>query len=226
MLKIITPKEQYYYQARIDLLMGMICHFQKSPLLLEEQKTATFILAKTEKDKNHSHFHSKKYFDSDSLGNTPFLETGIYGGAVLHQRNIRTLPSAVQEFMTAHNKEISSTKGDIWGSSILFFMNLKKSRLNKEESEGNQEFYKILLEKFIEFSQQKKFNFLYLVLCPLEYQSTKKMHFWPYLLEIKPEDSPDGLFHGVITLPRKESPMYEQILETTSSSKMAISLAA
>ena len=50
MLKIIGPKDQHYYQARIDLLMGMMRYSQELPLILEEQEMATFILTEREED--------------------------------------------------------------------------------------------------------------------------------------------------------------------------------
>jgi len=73
-------------------------------------------------------------------------------------------------------------------------------------------FYKELLERFIEFGQQVNTTFLCLTLCPYEYQRIRDKGFWPCILEIKPEDSPDGLFHGILSLskdpelPKKKKP--------------------
>ena len=83
----------------------------------------------------------------------------------------------------------------------LFFMSpYSHSPLRNNELDGCQKFYQDLLEKFMEFGQKTKADFLYLTLCPFEYERTKNKGFWTYVLEIKPEESPDGLFHGILPL--------------------------
>lgn len=196
MLKIIESKNQHYYQSRIDLLMGMMRYFQELPLILEEQEMATFILTEREEDLLDLSSHNENYF-----GNAPLNKGSreIFGGAILYQRSARDLPPAVQQLMLTFNQE-ATLEEDIWGGSTSFFSHPQKNSLSGEELDECRMFYENLLKKFIEFGQQKKVNFLCLALNPLEYEHTKNKDFWPYVLEIKPEDSPDGLFYGVLSL--------------------------
>lgn len=246
MFKVINPNDQPYYRGRIDLLMGMMHHFQEVPLTLEEQKISTFIIAEVDCQKTAvpktspvrgdvlheesldnllTHDFSS---EDDVLSENEVLSEGdIYGGALLYQRDISDLPPRFQHFVEASrpilptsplNGAPLSEKSLIWGSTTSFFMNPNQRHpLNRNELDGCQRFYKDLLEKFMEFGQQAKTDFLYLTLCPFEYERTKNKGFWPYILEIKPDDSPDGLFYGILLLSKKQKDKrYKQMQEKKS----------
>ena len=138
--------------------------------------------------------------DLDSK-NDSLLEGEIYGGALLYQRNVTDLPLKFQHFVDVSSQETPTESPLIWGSTTSFFMNpSQRHPFNRNELDGCQKFYQDLLEKFMEFGQSTKTDFLYLTLCPFEYERTKNKGFWPYVLEIKPEESPDGLFYGILPL--------------------------
>ena len=48
---------------------------------------------------------------------------------------------------------------------------------------------------------KKKIDFLYMVREPGEYFCTEAIGFWPYVFEVRPCESLDGLFHGILSLP-------------------------
>jgi len=166
--------------------------------------------------------HNENY-----LGNEPLNKGSreIFGGAILYQRSARDLPPAIQQLMLTFNQE-ATLEEDIWGSTTSFFSHPQKTSLSGEELDECRLFYENLLKKFIEFGQQKKVNFLCLTLCPLEYQRTRNKGFWPYILEITPEDSHDGLFYGVLSLSRNTDKKHEQSLKNVNLSTQSIFLAA
>ncbi len=221
MFKVINPKDQPYYRGRIDLLMGMMQYFQEVPLTLEEQKISTFIIAEVDQTKDmpcknslgnsrtelplRRAFRNEDSLDALSTGDIcsegALSEEEIYGGALLYQRNVSDLPLAFQHFVFVSSQETLTESPLIWGSTTSFFMSpYSHSPLRNNELDGCQKFYQDLLEKFMEFGQKTKADFLYLTLCPFEYERTKNKGFWTYVLEIKPEESPDGLFHGILPL--------------------------
>jgi len=179
MLKIIDPAQQCYYKARIDLLMGLMRLYQDIPLSYEEQSQATFVVGEDEK-------------------------TGIYGGSILHKRSVSDLQSQLKNIvmtLTPHTEEV-------WVGTLSFFLEDKKAFTSPEEIMCYKKFYKNLLEKFVEFGNEEGIRFLCLTLNPFEHLRTKNRGFWPYILEVKPQDSLDGLFHGILPLSEKKYKIY------------------
>ena len=56
-----------------------------------------------------------------------------------------------------------------------------------------------------------------------EYLCTEAIGFWPYVIEVRPQDSFDGLFHGVLFLTPNPSQATLKISETlhTKTTKLA-----
>ena len=63
-----------------------------------------------------------------------------------------------------------------------------------------KEFYVSLYEMLCHFGKEEGINYLYVILSPGEYLSTEAMGFWPYVTEIRPHESYDGHFHGILSL--------------------------
>lgn len=183
MLKIIEPKHQCYYKSRVDLLMGLMRLYQDIPITTEEQARATFIVGEDE-------------------------NSGIYGGAILHQKSVNDLQSQLKGIVSTLSPEIE----DVWVGTLAFLVEDKKMSLNSGSFTPPQKFYKNLLEKFIEFGETEGVRFLCLTLNPFEHLRTKNRGFWPYILEVKPQDSLDGLFHGILPLSERKykSAMYHR----------------
>src|SRR3972149_7505739 len=175
MLKIIDPTQQCYYKARIDLLMGLMRFYQDIPLSYEEQTRATFIIGEDE-------------------------GSGVYGGSVLHKKSVTDLQSQLKSIVSALTPHME----EVWVGTLSFFLEDKKLPLSVEGAGGYQKFYKNLLEKFVEFGHEEGIGFLCLTLNPFEHLRTKNRGFWPYIVEVKPQDSLDGLFHGILPLSEKK----------------------
>lgn len=45
------------------------------------------------------------------------------------------------------------------------------------------------------------------------YEATKELGLWPYVVELKPEATLDGLFHGILPLRGREYKAYQKIWE-------------
>ncbi len=121
----------------------------------------------------------------------------VYGGAVLREISINQLPhrlkNNVLNFMP-HQKEVWEGK--------LFVRNEPLNSLNRNKS--SPLFYLSLLEKFLGFGSQKGSNLLFLSVNQVEYLRIQKGGHWPYVAEVNPPSSLDGLFHGVISLRRPQ----------------------
>ena len=190
MLEMIRPKghpsPHARYRSRIDLLMGIIKYSQDLPLTGEEQQ-ATFVLGLAEDTED-------KYLHKGDL----------YGGALIYQRSAAHLPFSFKGLLASPSQE------NIWSGAISFFINplnrkslttppeVKRRQLDSDD--GFHLFYTALLEKFMEFGHENHIDFLYLTLPPREYHNTKTKGNWSYAIEISPEESPDGLFHGILSL--------------------------
>lgn len=196
MLKTIEPTQQCYYKGRIDLLMGLMRLYQDIPLSYEEQTQATFIVGEDE-------------------------ESGIYGGSILHKKNVTELQSQLKGIvstLTPHMEEV-------WVGTLSFFIEDKRASFNTNGSDYHQKFYKELLEKFMEFGRQEGIGYLCLTLNPFEHLRTKNRGFWPYILEVKPQDSLDGLFHGILPLSQRKyklhSPLRPTLLPAAPQARLA-----
>jgi hypothetical protein len=196
MLKTIEPTQQCYYKGRIDLLMGLMRLYQDIPLSYEEQTQATFIVGEDE-------------------------ECGIYGGSILHKKSVRDLQSQLKGIvstLTPHMEEV-------WVGTLSFFIEDKRASFNGSGADCHQKFYKELLEKFMEFGRQEGIGYLCLTLNPFEHLRTKNRGFWPYILEVKPQDSLDGLFHGILPLSQRKykihSPLRPTLLPTAPQARLA-----
>lgn len=182
MLKIIEPTQQCYYKARIDLLMGLMRLYQDIPLSYEEQTRATFIVGEDE-------------------------ECGIYGGSILHKKNVTDLQSQLKGVVSTLTPQME----EVWVGTLSFFIEDKKEPFNVHGGGCHQKFYKNLLEKFMEFGNKEGIGYLCLTLNPFEHLRTKNRGFWPYILEVKPQDSLDGLFHGILPLSEKKYKLHSHL---------------
>lgn len=61
-------------------------------------------------------------------------------------------------------------------------------------------FYCSLYETMIELGKLNGVKFMIMKLTPQVYDLTKEFGTWPYVVQLKPHDSTDGLFHGILPL--------------------------
>jgi len=129
-------------------------------------------------------------------------DEGYVGGALLMKLFpfLRTLGNQKITFPTQAT--------EIWVSTIGLYI---QNPTFDFEAKGKT-FYKHLYQELLDFGATHKINFLYLLLDPGEYLCTEALGFWPYVIEIRPQDSLDGLFHGLLSL-KRELPTFKQTLQ-------------
>jgi len=196
MLKIIKPEHQCYYKARVDLFMGLVSLYQDVSLTPEEQAQAVFIIGEDE-------------------------EYGVYGGAVLQKRYVDELQSPLQSIVST----LTPQREEIWVGTLSCFIE-ETMPISPTREDCHRLFYKNLFEKFVEFGGIEDTGYLCLTLNPFEHLRTKNRGFWPYIIEVKPQDSRDGYFHGILPLSPQKDSFYNPVrptfpAHTPSYSKLA-----
>jgi hypothetical protein len=141
---------------------------------------------------------------------------GFCGGALLLKK--RLLP--FQRNVGSQKSLFPFQKGEIWTCTLK--LHIDNSTLDFESF--SKEFYHNLYEKLVAFGREVGTDFLYMVLDPGEYLCTEVIGFWPYVVEIRPQESMDGLFHGVLSLSKTPSHLMTRPFDILSSN--AIKLAA
>ncbi len=148
-----------------------------------------------EKIKNNSAL--SHFFQDPQQGHFILTEdptNGILGGAFLLKQKIISLHKDIRKSLpsfTSHNHEV-------WTCLIaLYFEN---NHLSAHFELFCKTFYQNLYRELVQFGLRYKINFLCMSLEPGEYLCTEAIGFWPYVVEVRPQDSLDGLFHGVLSL--------------------------
>ena len=123
-------------------------------------------------------FHNAAFILShDSSG-------GFHGGALLLKNRIGSLHKNVRKSLTS----LPSQNNDIWTCTVSLYM--ESDNLKGDFELLYRTFYQNLYEKLIEFGVNEKINFLCMTLEPGEYLCTESIGFWPYVVEVRPQDSP------------------------------------
>ena len=196
MFKLIEPKHHRSYKLLIDPLLGEL---EKNPALscsFQDYRNATFIIAQDDKK-------------------------GIYGGALLLKKRVSSLYREVGENMfpfTPQNEEV-------WSCTVCIQVESKDRSLSYESF--CKIFYRDLYEKLFEFGVKKKIDFFWMALAPVEYLSTKLLGFWPsYEIQVRPEESQDGLFHGILPLTRSQNKVLLKTWKKSDTPSREMSLVA
>jgi hypothetical protein len=131
-------------------------------------------------------------------------ENEFIGGALLLKKELYKIQEDVRELVGA-----LPLQGFVWECS---FACLCKNE-DQEERVGPislQEFYRGLYNKLVEFGKMKGIGFVIMKLLPETYLSSKEWGAWPYVVELKPENSPDKLFHGILPLAGSQCETYQK----------------
>ncbi len=113
-----------------------------------------------------------------------------FGGAILLKQKISSV-----------HRELRKTWGSLCNETDTWLCTAGLSvgdSINTEQV--CKDFYVSLYEMLCHFGKEENINYLYVILNPGEYLSTEAMGFWPYVAEIRPHESYDGLFHGILSL--------------------------
>ncbi|OJW51482.1 MAG: hypothetical protein BGO67_07000 [Alphaproteobacteria bacterium 41-28] len=142
---------------------------------------------------------------------------GIHGGALLLKQNFTSLHRYIRKSLSS----LASQNQEVWTCAVALHM--ENYSLVDHFEPFCKTFYQNLYEKFIEFGKQEKISFLCMILEPGEYLCTEVIGFWPYVVEVRPQESLDGLFHGILSLTYNPSQVTLKIMETrhTKTTKLA-----
>lgn len=181
MFKIIEPEYHCFYKTLIDRFMELI-KLHHFNLSERDQNRATFILADTKND-------------------------GVCGGAFLLKRKLNEFSP---ELIIALSDFLSPAEC-VWECTIALSIE-KGSLLYQMDGDDRfcQTFYRNLHNRLMLLGKKEGVGFLCISLESGEYLCTEGLISWPYVLELKPQDSSDGLFHGILPLIGSQSETYQQ----------------
>ena len=121
-------------------------------------------------------------------------EYGVYGGAVLLKKKV----------LNAHKNRESryAFQGEhLWTCSLgLSLPNKDPFLMSGDMVSFVHLFYKELYATLVAFGAEREALFLWVTLDPVEALLLDKVGNFPFILQIKPETTVDGLFHGLLAL--------------------------
>ncbi|EKE09966.1 MAG: hypothetical protein ACD_16C00099G0024 [uncultured bacterium] len=130
------------------------------------------------------------------------MKENVVGGAILIKKDLSNIQEDIRILVTD-----TPFQRNIWECPYIF------SRKSEEKGAFNDDFshqfYRGLYEKLVEFGKRKGAGFLIMKLTPEIYRSTKEEGKWPYVVELKPENSQDALFHGILPLVGRQYEAYQ-----------------
>lgn len=200
-----------YYRSHVLVLKNDIFI-----LLDEENFMFTTVLPQSHDLHRDSITLFEKLFDNNPNLNTPFQDKekatyliennvleGYVGGALL----IKSKMSSLHRKMGYRDMALSCHKEEVWTCSIS--LQIQNATFDFEAL--GKIFYQRLYKELVKFGTANDVSFLYLILDPGEYLCTEALGFWPYVVENRPQESMDGLFHGLLSL-AKERPVIKTSL--------------
>lgn len=118
----------------------------------------------------------------------------VQGGALLLKQSVEMLHPLIRE----HLKRFYPKMEDVWTGVVS--LQIPEDLRGQDYQKFCRFFYYALLADLIAFGIKENASFLCLTLEPVEYLSINLQAIWPYALEVNPQFSKDGLFHGILTL--------------------------
>lgn len=171
MLKIIEPSSHEVYQPEIDRLLYFLQVSQKVEIPVEEKTRSSFIIAKNPK-------------------------CGVYGGAVFRKKRSDALNETIETALfTLHSK---SRK--VWFVQLCACIVGCEGLSREDKLTLFKSFYSRLYKQLVKFGKQHKARFLVLSLSPSDYAITSSYQGWPYILEVRPDNTLDHRFQGILAL--------------------------
>jgi hypothetical protein len=137
--------------------------------------------------------------------------SGIQGGAVLTKKKFKGLLRKGPE----NKNSFLPYQDESWMCTLSLY--LDRLNLNVDFEPFYKSFYLSLYKELIVFGEKNKIKSMYVTLTPGEYFYTEAIGFWPYIIEVRPHESLDGLFHGILSLANKYPKTYKKAWESLSS---------
>jgi hypothetical protein len=138
-------------------------------------------------------------------------EKGLIGGACLLKKRLSDVQEDVRELLAT----LVIYEECVWECSCVCLEVSSKFSTSAalQCDQFFQNFYRGLYEKLVEFGRRKNLAFIIMKLTQEAYEATKEFGFWPYVVELKPETTLDGFFHGVLPLTGSQYEAYQKIWE-------------
>ncbi len=140
------------------------------------------------------------------LGKNEYIN--CIGGAYIQRIDIKDLQEDLRELVSA-----LPINGHVLQCTNLIYKCLDKKVIPLQEDIDfyTRGFYRGLYNALIEFGRLKGVNFLIMKISAEAYESTKMHGMWPYVVELKPNHSNDGLFYGILPLTGSHSESYRNV---------------
>ncbi|MBX9785861.1 MAG: hypothetical protein K2Y08_00840 [Alphaproteobacteria bacterium] len=180
---IIEPKEGNHKSKYIKKIEHHMIFLKEDSIDVSELKNVNYILVEELLEGREAEF----------IGSVLLLKKELYK----IQEDVRELVGALP------------LQGFVWECSFSYFSK-NRDQETKTSVISAQEFYWGLYNKLVEFGKRKEIGFIIMKLLPETYLSSKEWGEWPYVVELKPENSPDKLFHGILPLTGSQYEAYKR----------------
>lgn len=198
MLTLIEPKDHCFSKSRIDIFTELMKKYYHIDLSISVQNNSTFIIAEDQ-------------------------ESGVYGGAQLHEKRVRSLPDKIRERIECFLPQDEM----VWNCTVFLHLENEDTLSSIDDFEPFcWTFYRKLYDKLVEFGAKMGTGFLCMTLDPGEYLCTEDMGLWPYVLEVKTQESSDRLYHGILSLTGTQYETYKKKWKALDLSSQAMNLYA
>lgn len=169
--KILDSLQHVSRDKFLKLIRDTYCEDEDEEFCFKNRLNLTFILGHTQDGKN-------------------------VGGACLLKRDIHHLPEDLEDLLTPFTENTAWECSSIQLDPFLYHIGLGVSSTETLL----RTFYYDLYEAFVQFGLSKGINFMVVRLLPETYRPTKILGLWPYVVELEPKFSSDGLFYGILPL--------------------------
>lgn len=186
MFHFIEPKEHYLYKEDILAFLEGVAPNPKLYEAFENWEEASFLLA--QEVINNSNYSPYKNYAHNLRAKC------VKGGALLLTQSTDLLHPRIQE----HLKMFYPQMKDVWTG--LISLQVHEDIIGRDFERMCRLLYCTLLADLIAFGIKEGAPFLCVSMTPNEHLMIEREDVWPYVAQIKPESSRDGLFHGVLRL--------------------------
>ncbi len=186
MFHFIEPKEQYLYKDDILAFLEGVASSPKLYEAFENWEEGSFLLAQElRNNRNDSPFKNR---DHDHR------EKCVKGGALLLKQPTDLLQPRIQAYIKTCYPQMK----DVWTG--LISLQVHEDITGRDFERICRLFYCTLLADLTAFSVKVGSPFVCVSMTPFEHTMIEREDVWPYVAQVKPESSRDGLFHGVLSL--------------------------
>lgn len=180
--EIIEPKNEKEGEKLLNLILNKLRPSEKKTTIFYNYTSLAFMIAENKQKR-------------------------LLGGACLFKKNLPNIQADIRTLIESP----SHSAQPLWECSDIYIEKIiDTTSQSTPKNEGfSSLFYEKLYDKLVEFGRQKEINFLVMKLSREAYFSSKQVGMWPYVIELKPKNSYDGLFHGVLPLTGKQYESYK-----------------